>query len=79
MNNKIFGISILGVALGMTPVMAIGGDAAPDAGQSRGPDRHLGRAADYLGLSADQQATWKSLFEEHKAEIEPLRQERHQL
>ena len=79
MNNKIFGITILGVALGMTPVVAVGGEALADAGPSRGPERRLGRAADYLGLSADQQANWKSLFEQHKAEIEPLRQERHQL
>src|SRR5713226_3652880 len=79
MKSKIFGISILGVALAVTPVLAVGGEAPADAGQSRGAEKHLGRAAEYLGLTADQQATWKSLFEQHKAEIQPLRQERLQL
>jgi Spy/CpxP family protein refolding chaperone len=79
MKNKIFGISILGVALGATPVVAVSGEAPADAGQGHRAEQRLGRAADYLGLTADQQATWKSLFEQHKAEIEPLRQERHQL
>jgi Spy/CpxP family protein refolding chaperone len=79
MNSKLFGISMLGVALGLTPVMAVSAEAPADSGQTRGGERRLGRAADYLGLTADQQATWKSLFEQHKAEIEPLRQEGHQL
>ena len=76
MKKKIFGISILGVALGASPVLAVGGEAPADAGQSRGAEKRLGRAAESLGLTADQQATWKSLFEQHKAEIQPLRQER---
>ncbi|HXB54102.1 MAG TPA: periplasmic heavy metal sensor [Vicinamibacteria bacterium] len=79
MNSKSFGISILGVALAVTPVMAASAGAPADTGQSRGGERRLGRAADYLGLTADQQATWKSLFEQHKAEVEPLRQEHQQL
>jgi Spy/CpxP family protein refolding chaperone len=79
MKSKIFGISILGVVLAATPVVAVSGEAPADAAQSHRAEQRLGRAADYLGLTADQQATWKSLFEQHKAEIEPLRQERHQL
>ncbi len=79
MKNKIFGISILGVALGAAPVLAVSGELPADASQNPNREQRLGRAADYLGLSVDQQATWKSLFEQHKAEIEPLRQERHEL
>jgi Spy/CpxP family protein refolding chaperone len=79
MKNKIFGMSILGVALAATPVLALNTEPPADAGHSRGAEQRFGRAAEYLGLTADQQATWKSLFEQHKAEIQPLRQERLQL
>ena len=31
--------------------------------------------AEHLGLSEEQRATWKSLYEQHRTEMEPLRQE----
>jgi len=40
----------------------------------RGEGRHQ-RVVEYLGLTEEQQATWKSLHEQHKGEMEPLRQE----
>jgi Spy/CpxP family protein refolding chaperone len=35
--------------------------------------------AEYLGLTAEQQATWKSLHEQQKTEMEPLMQEGREL
>ena len=37
------------------------------------------RVAEYLGLTEEQQAVWKSLQEQHRAEMEPLRQEGREL
>jgi Spy/CpxP family protein refolding chaperone len=40
--------------------------------------RH-GRLVEYLGLSEEQQATWMSLREQHRTEMEPLRREGREL
>jgi Spy/CpxP family protein refolding chaperone len=73
--NKSLAISILGVALGAAPVLAATTDPGTDGGEHGGSGRRFQRVADYLGLSEEQQATWKSLFEKHKEETQPLRQE----
>jgi protein CpxP len=63
-------------------VLVLGGAAwlaaAPEgeraeAGPGRG--RRAERLAEYLDLSAEQQATWKSLREKHRADTQPLREE----
>jgi Spy/CpxP family protein refolding chaperone len=74
--KKTLGFVALAAALaaGGTALVA----AAPDEGgrghRGRG-ERHFGRLAEYLGLSEDQKATWKSLQEQHRTEMEPLWQE----
>jgi Spy/CpxP family protein refolding chaperone len=73
--NKSLAISILGFALGATPILAATTDPGTDGGEHRGGSQRFQRVADYLGLSEDQQTTWKSLFEKHKEETQPLRQE----
>jgi Spy/CpxP family protein refolding chaperone len=73
--NKRLGFSILGVALSVAPILA----ATPPADGGPSGEGHLQRVADHLGLTADQQAAWKSLFEQHKAETAPLRQEGREL
>jgi Spy/CpxP family protein refolding chaperone len=49
-------------------------------GRGRGRDGgREARLAERLGLSEQQRAAWKSLHEEHEAEMEPLRQEGREL
>jgi Spy/CpxP family protein refolding chaperone len=47
--------------------------------QGRGGEGRLQRMTEYLGLTEDQQAAWKSLHEQQKTEMEPLRQEGREL
>lgn len=47
--------------------------------QGRGEGDRFQRMSDYLGLTEEQQATWKSLQEQQKAEMDPLRQEGREL
>jgi Spy/CpxP family protein refolding chaperone len=70
----------LGVILVATTILSAGAmmvlAAAPEGSEVEG--RHgagQGRLVEYLGLSEEQQAAWKSLREQHKTEMEPFRQE----
>ena len=74
-------LGILGVALGAISILAGVALAQPPAGggRGRGGAAHFQRMADYLGLSEEQQATWKTLNEQHRADIQPLVQEGHEL
>jgi Spy/CpxP family protein refolding chaperone len=58
--------------------------AIPEGMGPRGRDRGRDggretRLAERLGLTEEQRAAWKSLHEEHEAEMEPLRQEGREL
>ena len=78
---KTLGITTLAVA-----VLA-GGSALVTAQATQGPGgpgRHgrgdgMGRIVEYLGLTAEQQATWKSLHEQHRTDMQPLREEGREL
>jgi len=74
MSKKNIGIAALSLAVlaggaGLAAAQAQGG-APWTRGEGRGQ-----RLADYLGLSDEQKATWKSLHEQHRTEMEPLMQE----
>jgi Spy/CpxP family protein refolding chaperone len=62
-------IAVLAAGVGWAAAQAPG-NAPVSHGQGRGQ-----RLADYLGLSDEQRATWKSLQEQHKTEMAPLMQE----
>lgn len=73
--KKSLGVGILSMAMlaagvGWAAADSQGGSAPQGRGQGRGQ-----RLADYLGLSDEQRATWKSLHEQRRTEMEPLRQE----
>jgi len=77
--KTIFGVMALaaGVLGAGAALVAAGPQGA--ARQGRGEGDRFQRMADYLGLTEDQQATWKSLQEQQRAEMEPLRQEGREL
>jgi Spy/CpxP family protein refolding chaperone len=77
--KTILRVGILGVALGAASILVVQAKPPADGGPGRGADGHFQRMAEYLGLSEEQQATWKSLHEQHRAEIQPLLQEGHEL
>ncbi len=79
--KTIASVGILGVALGAASILAGVAQAQAPAGRGpgRGPEGHFQRMADQLGLSEEQQATWKSLHEQHRADIQPLMQEGREL
>lgn len=74
-------LSVTALAAGVLGAGALLMAAGPQdaARQGRGPDGRFQRMAEYLGLTEDQQAAWKSLQEQHRAEMEPLRQEGREL
>jgi Spy/CpxP family protein refolding chaperone len=72
MTKKSLGVATLTMTI-LAAGVAWATAQSPGAG-SRGQGRGQ-RMADYLGLSQDQRATWKSLHEQHKTDMEPLRQE----
>ncbi|HEX9202874.1 MAG TPA: periplasmic heavy metal sensor [Vicinamibacteria bacterium] len=73
--------------LGMTTLAAtvLAAGLAWAAVEPQRPDRpgrgeaRFQRMAEYLGLTEEQQATWKSLHEQQKTEMEPLMQEGREL
>ncbi len=70
MKKTTFGVVMLGMTL------AAGGAAlaGPEAGKGAGRGaRHVQWLAEELGLTEEQQASWKALEEQHRAEMEPLR------
>ncbi len=72
---------ILGMTMVAAAVLAAGvawAAAEPQGRPGRGEARFQ-RMAEYLGLTEEQQATWKSLHEQQKAEMEPLMQEGREL
>jgi len=72
-----FGIVMLGMTL------AAGATALAGPGAEKGPGgrdgRHLQWLADELGLTDEQEANWKALHEQNRAEREPLRKEGREL
>ncbi len=71
-----FGVVTLSVALAAASAALAG----PDAGKRPGRDgRHLQLLADELGLTDEQEANWKALREQNRAEMEPLRNEGREL
>jgi Spy/CpxP family protein refolding chaperone len=78
MMKRILGATALAVGvLGAGGVLVAAGQ--DPARQGRGEDGRFQRMAEYLGLTEDQQAAWKSLQEQNKAEMAPLRQEGREL
>ena len=78
MTKKTLGAASLAVAL---LAAGVGLAAAEPQGASsghHGQDR-VQRMVQYLGLSEEQQATWKSLHDQHRTEMEPLRIEAREL
>jgi Spy/CpxP family protein refolding chaperone len=69
MEKKVLGVALLSMALAASSALAQG-PGAPGRGGAR-----YQRLADYLGLSEEQQASWKSLWQQHQTEMAPLRQE----
>ena len=71
MKKRLGVAAVAALVLAAGTVTAFAEGTGPHARDGRG----LGRLGESLGLSDEQQATWKSLHEQHKAEMEPLRQE----
>jgi Spy/CpxP family protein refolding chaperone len=79
MMKRILGVTALAAGvLGAGAVLMAAGPQDP-AREGRGQDGRFQRMAEYLGLTEEQQATWKSLQEQHRTEMEPLRQEGREL
>ena len=74
MSKKNIGIAALSLAVLAGGVGWASAEAQSGAPSTRGQGRGQ-RLADYLGLSDDQKATWKSLHEQHRTEMQPLMQE----
>lgn len=74
--KRVIGITILGAALGVAAV------AAQPAGE-RNRDGRKGRRGqaivEYLGLTADQQAQWRSLSQQHREAMKPFHEEGREL
>ena len=78
MMKRILGATVLAVGvLGAGAVLVAAGQEP--ARQGRREDGRFQRMAEYLGLTEDQQAAWKALQEQNKAEMAPLRQEGREL
>jgi Spy/CpxP family protein refolding chaperone len=67
--KKILSVTALSMGLAASPVLA---QAPPATGQG---GARFQRLADYLGLTEEQQASWKSLWDQHQTEMRPLWQE----
>jgi Spy/CpxP family protein refolding chaperone len=79
MMKKILGATALAAGvLGAGAILVTAGPQGP-AHQGRGEGGRYQRMAEYLGLTEEQQASWKSLHEQHKTEMEPLREEGREL
>jgi Spy/CpxP family protein refolding chaperone len=70
---------LAGLSLGIAVALAGAGLARADAqdgsAEGRGGERRGERLARYLGLNEQQQASWKSLHEQHETDMQPMRQE----
>src|SRR5262245_35995243 len=69
---------LAGLSLGIAVALAGAGLARADAqdGNAEGRGGRRGeRLARYLGLNEQQQASWKSLHEQHETDMQPMRQE----
>lgn len=64
-----FGVVMLGLTLAAGGAALAGPEAGKGAGRSA---RHAQRLAEELGLTEEQQASWKALQEQHRAEMQPL-------
>jgi len=71
MKKRLGVAAVAALVLAAGTVTAFAEGTGPHARDGRG----LGRLGESLDLSDEQQATWKSLHEQHQAEMEPLRQE----
>jgi len=79
MMKKILSATALAAGvLGAGAILVTAGPQGP-AHQGRGEGGRYQRMAEYLGLTEEQQASWKSLHEQHKTEMEPLREEGREL
>jgi Spy/CpxP family protein refolding chaperone len=72
--KRSLGVGILSIAVLAAGVGSAAAESQGATPQGRGQGRAQ-RLADYVGLSDEQRATWKSLHEQHKTEMAPLRQE----
>src|SRR5258708_3762954 len=79
MKKRILSVAALAAGVLVTGVVLVTAGPQSPARQGRGEDSHLQRMTEYLGLSEEQQAAWKSLQEQHKAEMQPLMQEGREL
>jgi len=67
--KKILGVASLSIVFAVSSALA---QAPPATGRV---GARFQRLADYLGLTEAQQASWKSLWQQHQTEMQPLRQE----
>lgn len=79
MMKKILSVTALAAGVLVTGVVLVTAGPQGLARQGGGEDGRLQRMTEYLGLTEEQQAAWKSLQEQQKAEMEPLRQEGREL
>jgi Spy/CpxP family protein refolding chaperone len=78
MMMKSLTVTAMAAGILVTGAVLVAAGQQGQARQGRGEGRFQ-RMAEYLGLTEDQQAAWKSLQEQNKAEMEPLRQEGREL
>jgi len=78
MNRKTLGITALAATAALAG-LAWAQTEAPAPGRRGYGEARFQRMAEYLGLTEDQQATWKSLHEQEKAEMQPLMEEGREL
>jgi Spy/CpxP family protein refolding chaperone len=69
-------VACIGLVLFAAPALRAEEPPAPPAGrpeQGRGPGQMMKRAAQELGLSADQQAKWEAINQQEKAAADAIR------
>jgi periplasmic protein CpxP/Spy len=78
--SKSLGMTMLGAAALAAATLATAGEPGGHEGRGARMGRHRAqRITERLGLTEEQQATWKSLHEQHQKETAPLRQEGREL
>ena len=79
MMKKSLSVTAMAAGILVTGAVLVAAGQQGQARQGRGEDGRFQRMTEYLGLTEDQQTAWKSLQEQNKAEMEPLRQEGREL
>ncbi len=72
--KRSLGVGILSIAVLAAAIVGAAAESQGTAPQGRGQGRDQ-RLADFLALSDEQRATWKSMHDQHRTEMQPLVQE----